>query len=1004
MAERLRGGARGLGRWLGSHGGKATTHGLGTWTFAARSANVRSVTGNPRSGGSPSGIEFRLLGGVEARRDGRPLALGGRRQEALLAHLLLAGGRLVPADQLIDELWAGEPPDGAAGTLRSYVSRLRAVLSDDARIDGRSGGYSIDVPPDALDTERFDALARDGRAALVAGDARVAVERLTAALDLWRGPALAGVGDDGALRIAAERLEEARRSAGEDRIEAEVARGGAAGVIDELEALVREHPYRERLWRLLMTALYQSERAADALAAYQRAWAVFRDDLGIEPGPELRAVEAAIARGELPRVRAAAARDNLPVAMTTFIGRTAEIEAIERHLAAARLVTLTGIGGVGKTRLAIEAAHRAAERLDDGPWFVDLSALTAPELVAREVAGVLDVVEQSDESVVDRLAVRLRTAETLLVLDNCEHLRAACAQLAGRLLGVAPALRILATSREPLGVAGEVDLAVQPLPTPGAHDDREAIASSDAVRLFLARALDARPGAGDDPATLQSAAAICRDLDGLPLAIELAAARAKAFSVPQIADRIGDRFRFLVSWRRLAPDRHRTLKEAMDWSHDLLDDRERILLRRLAIFAGGFTLEAASAICLDGDEPATIDSLGRLVDASLVVAEERSSAMRYRLLETVREYAIEHLVASGEAEGIRGAHAAWYLALAEDLEPQLRGEHQTIAFATLETEHDNLRAALAEVETGGDPAVRLRLTTALSRFWYVRGYLAESRRWLERALVGVGAAPPLLRRRALTAAGAVALLQGDYGAAVRLSEQSLAASRETGDPRLIANGLSNLGAIVLAAGDRARARPLLEEAVAIARSVDDTRIAALAINNLGDLALTEGDYAAARPLFHESLGLLRARGDTANIARSLFNLGSVELMLGSTSIAAARFGESLRLGRETGDKEDLAWCLIGIAAVAARSDDGAAAAALVGAGVALLEAMGAAFKPFERHLHDDTVARAQALAGNEDYARESGRGAGLALDAALDEAVAIVERTAEPRSPDAVSA
>jgi predicted ATPase/DNA-binding SARP family transcriptional activator len=952
---------------------------------------VRFVTARGRIGGS-SRIEFGLLGGVAARRDGRTLALGGRRQEALLAHLLLAGGRLVSADLLIEELWAGEPPDGAAGTLRSYVSRLRAILSDDAPIHGRSGGYSIDAPAGSVDAERFEDLVRDGRAALAGADPRRAVERLDAALELWHGPALAGVADDGELRVAAERLEELRRSAREDRIEARVAIGSSSDVIDELEALVRELPYRERLWRLLMTALSRAERQADALAAYQRAWAIFRDELGIEPGPELRALEASIVRGEFPTGRAHAAHDNLPVSMTRFIGREAELAAIERHLATARLVTLTGIGGVGKTRLAIEAAERVADGVDDGPWFVDLSALTAPELVAREVAGALDVVEQSDESVVDRLAVRLRGTEALLILDNCEHLRGACAELARQLLSVAPRLRILATSREPLGVAGEVDLAVQPLPTPGAHDDRAAIASSDAVRLFLARALDARPGVGDDPATLESAAAICRDLDGLPLAIELAAARAKAFSIQQIADRIGDRFQFLVSWRRLAPDRHRTLRETMDWSHDLLDERDRRLLRRLAIFSGGFTLEAAGAICLDGDEAAAIDGLGRLVDASLVVAEERSGAMRYRLLETVRQYATSHLVASGEADGIRRAHAGWYLALAEDLEPQLRGEHQTTAFATLETEHDNLRAALGEVEAAGDPEVRLRLTTALSRFWYVRGYLAESRRWLERALVGVGAAPPLLRRRALTAAGAVALLQGDYDAAVHLSELSLAASRETGDQRLVANGLSNLGAIVLAAGDRARARASLEEAVSIARSVDDSRIAALAINNLGDLALTEGDYASARPLFEESLGLLRQRGDTANIARSLFNLGSVELMLGSTGDAAGRFGESLRLGRETGDKEDLAWCLIGIAAVAARTGDGPVAAALIGAGVALLDAMGAAFKPFERHLHDDTVARARTLTGPDAYELEVSRGAALALDPALDEALDVVAR------------
>ena len=603
------------------------------------------------------------------------------------------------------------------------------------------------------------------------------------------------------------------------------------------------------------------------------------------------------------------------------------------------------------------------------------------------------VVEQSDESVVERLAGRLRPVRALLVLDNCEHLREACADLAKRLLAAVPELRILATSREPLGVVGEVDIAVQPLATPTAHDPPAAIASSDAVQLFLARARDARPGLDADPATLAAIAAIARDLDGLPLAIELAAARVKAFSIAQIASRIEDRFRFLVSWRRLSPDRHRTLKEAMDWSYDLLDARQQELLRGLAVFAGGFTLDAVAAVCLAGDDAAAADLLEHLVDASLVVAEERGGEMRYRLLETVRQYAAALLLEAGDAATLTGAHATWFLELAEQIEPTLTGDRQTVALATLETEHDNLRAALTHLDTEVGSADRLRLATSLSRFWYVRGYLAESRRWLERALEGVDDAPALLRRRALTAASAVALLQGDYAAGVAFSEGSLAAAREAGDRRLIANGLSNLGAITLAAGDRDRARSLLEEAVELARSVDDERIAALAINNLGDLALTEGDYPRARPLFEESLAILRRRGDAANIARSLFNLGSVELMLGSTTGAAARFRESIELGRETGDKEDLAWCLLGVAGVAARAGDGLRAAGLLGSGVALLDAIGAAFKPFERHLHDDAVERARALIGAERYEGERMRGASLSLDAAIAEALEVAEES-----------
>ncbi|HET7030202.1 MAG TPA: BTAD domain-containing putative transcriptional regulator [Candidatus Limnocylindrales bacterium] len=941
--------------------------------------------------GPGTSLEIRLLGEVGARRDGRAVNLGGRRQQALLAHLVLAGGRAVSADRLIEELWAGEPPDGAAATIRSYVSRLRGILGPEAAIVGRAAGYALEVPPDTVDATRFEQLAERGRAALHREETRGAAEQLRAALDQWTGPALAGLADDGELRFAAERLEALRLSVQEDRTEAALALGETAGLVDELEGLLVDHPYRERLWRLLMLALYRAGRQADALAAYQRAWKRLRDDLGLEPGEELRALEAAIVRQEVPAAPAPVERENLPHPTTIFVGREAELGAIERHLVEARLVTLTGIGGVGKTRLALEASRRTATAWTDGPWFIDLSALAEPDLVARAVAGALGVVEQSDESVVDRLAARLRPVDALLVLDNCEHLRAACADLAQRLLSAAPLLRILATSREPLGVGGEVDLAVQPLGTPAAHDDPESIGDSDAVRLFLARANDARPGITADPATLEAVATIARDLDGLPLAIELAAARVKALSIAQIADRLGDRFRFLVSWRRLAPDRHRTLKEAMDWSYDLLDERERALLRGLSVFAGGFTLEAAAAVCA-GDGDAT-DRLERLVEASLVIAEERAGAMRYRMLETVRQYAAGRLAESGEAKVLHEAHAAWFVRLAEEAESELTGDRQAEALADLEIEHDNLRVTLAQLDAAGDAERRLRLATSLSRFWYVRGYLAESRRWLERSIGGVADAPPLLRRRALTAASAVALLQGDYPAGVGFAERSLAAATESGDQRLIANGLSNLGAITLAAGDRPRARTLLQQAVALARSIDDTRIAALAINNLGDLALTEGDYGRAQPLFEESLALLRQRGDSANIARSLFNLGSVELMLGATGAAAGRFRESVELGRETGDKEDLAWCLLGLAGVAAWQEDGAAAAALLGAGGALLEAIGAAFKPFERLLHDDTAARAIVLTGAETFAIERARGAAWSLDAAIGEALDLARRT-----------
>jgi tetratricopeptide (TPR) repeat protein len=426
----------------------------------------------------------------------------------------------------------------------------------------------------------------------------------------------------------------------------------------------------------------------------------------------------------------------------------------------------------------------------------------------------------------------------------------------------------------------------------------------------------------------------------------------------------------------------------MDWSYELLGDDERALLGALSAFSGGFTLVAAARVCLDGDEERALTLLERLVDCSLVVAEERAGGMRYRMLETVRQYAGARLAAGGEDDRVRIEHARWCLALAEEAEPELTGEKQATWFALLEAEHDNLRSALDYVAANGESDLLLRLAVALTRFWYVHGYLAEARAWLHQAIAQGAERPPVLRRRALTAAASLALIQGDYGDATGLAEESLAVSRETGEPHLVANALSNLGAIVLAAGDEARAAVLLEEAVVRAREAGDERVAALAINNLGDLALTVGDYERAEPLFEESLALLRARGDTANVARALFNLGAVALQVGRLEDARARFRESVALGRETGDKEDLAWCLEGLAGVAAAKAQGTHAALLLAAAGALLSEMGADFKPFERQLHATTEARALDLCGPEAFAAAAEEGAALSLDEALDRALA----------------
>lgn len=936
------------------------------------------------------GLRFSVLGPVEVHRDGDTVALGGPRQRALLALLLVDVGRAVRSDALIDEIWAGEPPDAAETTLRSYVSRLRAALGDAGLVTATAAGYVLRAPHEAVDAREFERLVRLADDDTDRARHRQARERVARALDLWRGRPFGELADDGRLRVEADRLEELRLHALEVRLDADVALGRSAAVVDEIEALVDRYPHRERLWRTLMLALYHSGRQADALAAYRRARRLLDDQLGIDPGPELQSIEQAILRQEVEPITQSPAGSMLPAQLTTFIGRTEELDQLQLLTRSARLVTLTGVGGVGKTRLALEAARRRGADTADGAAFTDLAAVVEPSAVARTVARAVGVREHS-ESDLEQLTNHLRAREMVLVLDNCEHVLQAAGDVAAAILSECPEVAIVATSRAPLGLPGEVDFAVAPLPLPRQGASDTELLDSDAIRLLMDRARAVRgarravtdPRADVGGLALADAARICRDLDGIPLAIELAAARAKALTLAEIARRLDDRFRFLVSWRRVASSRHQTLRQTMDWSYELLGRREQSAFAALAVFIGGFDLEAAADVCLDGDGDAALDAIERLVDASLVVpgaGRWSSSGTRYGMLETVRQYAAGRLGGTETVISVRDRHAAYFARLAARAEPELSGSNQAEWFGRLDAEHDNVLAALshlAATEGAGERA--LEMTVALTRFWYVRGYLAEASDRLRRALDAAPDAPVGLRRRALTASASVALLRGDYPTATALAEASLAAARTTGEERLVANGLSNLGAIVLAAGDTERAHALLTAAVDLARSVGDTRILALALNNLADHALTIADYERAEPLFNESLTLLRERGDVANLARSLFNLGAVALRSGRLDDAEERLRDSLTHGIAADDKEDLCWCFLGLAGLAAARSQPERAARLLGAAVALLQQIGGAFKPFERQLHDDTRARTSAMLTGAEFAAAFANGAMAAL-------------------------
>lgn len=919
---------------------------------------------------------LRVLGPLEAAGDRGPIVIDAAKPRTLLAALVLRRGATATSDQLIDALWGEAPPASAQKLLQVYVSQLRHALPAAIDIQTRPTGYALALDDDELDAAVFERLVSDGRASFRSGNPALAASTLRRGLALWRGPAYADVRYEPFAIEEAERLERLRDLALEDRLEADLRLGRHGEILGELRGLLATDPTRERLAAVAMLAAYRSAGPAEALAIFATVRDAILTEFDEALGDELLELRDRIARRD-PTLAAApdaaAVLDTvapLPVPPSPLVGRERELAELRSLLArpGVRLVSLTGAGGSGKSRLALELARQLATEFANGAVLVDLAPLEDPELVPVTLARALGLEPGPDPMAT--LQSRLANRETLLVLDSVEHLRGAAPQLV-RLLAGAPRLVMIITSQVVLHVSGEHVYPVGPL------------AQDEGVELFVQRASARDARFVMDAASRPTMASIVRRVDALPLGIELAAARVSTLGLRGLDERLASRLSVLTGGPRDLPARQQTLRETLDWSVRLLESPERELLAGVSVFAGGFTLEAAGAVCLDGDEALAADLLGRLVDASLAVTDERHGWARYRLFDTIRDYATERLAASEKLDITRQRHALWCLALVERMEPELTGDRQIEAFANLETEHESLRAALAFDGLDKTPEVRLRLTVGLSRFWYVRGYLAEARQWLERALAVAPEAPAVLRRRGLTAAAAFALIQGDYAAATSLSEKSLDAARETGQGRLIANGLSNLGAIVLAAGDRRRAAGLLEEAVALAREVGDERIAALAINNLGDLALTEGQYARAAPLFEESLALLRARRDTANVARSLFNLGAVALMLDRPGEARERFRESLAFGREAGDKEDLAWCLLGIAGLAAVEGNGMRAALLLGGAEALLAVMGGAFKPFERHLYDTTADRARRLCGAEMFDGTRQRGAAMSLDEAI---------------------
>ncbi|MCA2218409.1 BTAD domain-containing putative transcriptional regulator [Jidongwangia harbinensis] len=800
-------------------------------------------------------FEYGILGPLEVRFAGAPAAVGGPRHRALLAALLIQPNVVVSLGQLVETLWE-DPPAGATELLYGRIAEVRRAMRAAAGrrvpdLETHTGGYLLRVTDGALDAQRFERLVEAGLEAAGTGEHRRAGELQRAALTLWRGPALADVADQPAAEAAIARLEELRMRAVEARIDADLADGRHHELIAELAALVADHPLNERLWGQLMLARHRSGRLGEALATFDAARRELVERLGTEPGPHLRRLHQQLLRPDLELTPDAAVPVAvLPRPLTTFIGRASEVAMVRRLLTTQRLVTVTGVGGAGKSRLALEAgAGRAA-------WLVELAALSQPDLLPDVVGDALGVPPHGTRPRLDAIVAHLRDVDGLLILDNCEHLLDAAAGLAERILAACPGLRILATSRERLGVTGEALLPLPGLAVPDAGAATAALAGrSPAVRLFVERATATDPGFALTDRTATAVVTICRELDGLPLAIELAAARANAFTVDELAARLGGRFDLLTRGSRTAEPRHRTLHAVVDWSYQLLNDDERRLFAWLSVFAGRFELAWAEALAADLHPPATTASIvAALVDKSLLSQESG----RYRMLETLRAYGIERLDEQHELQRVRDRHAVLVVAIADDPHYQFGGDSTAaqLVGATIE----QFRTVMEWSVDRGDAEAALRAAAALTLHRQKPEQHLAGRPGLQLPRNGGADVWPAVRARALSGLTLLAAHQGDLDAATAAGEEAAALFREAGDMERYGIVLRRLAFAEIFCGSLKRGDALLIRADQAATSPKPgVRAAMLAERAL--MALLRADWEQAARLSDAVHEILRDAGD-----------------------------------------------------------------------------------------------------------------------------------------------
>jgi len=742
-----------------------------------------------------------------------------------------------------------------------------------------------------------------------------------------------------------------------------------------------------------------SQTVAD-LAAHDLPPGVSLRDLGTHRLKDLKETEHLfqVVHSDLPAdfplLKSLSARpnNNLPVQLTSFVGRTREIAEVKRLLGDARIVTLTGSGGAGKTRLALQVAAEVLDGYPDGVWLAEFAPIADSALVPKTVAIALDVPEQPGRDMLETLVDALRPKALLLVLDNCEHLVAPCANFAVALLRGCPLVRLLATSREGLGVPGEALWRVPSLSLPDARrlPPPEDLVLYDAVRLFVDRAMATAPEFTVTSENAPAVAQVCQRLDGIPLAIELAASRVKVLAVEQILARLNDRFGLLTGGSRTVLPRQQTLRAAMDWSNDLLSERERMLFRRVSVFAGGWALEAAEAVCAGNGLASAdvLDLLTQLVDKSLVVVEMRDGQAWYRLLETVREYGGTRLHEAGEAEEVRRRHRDWYWALVEQATPELHGPNQIAWLERLEANHDNLRVALEWSKTAADgDATGLRLAAALCDFWDIHSHFAEGQAWLNEMLSLHKGAPSTVRVRALTSAAHLAHRQGDYAQVQMLSEAALSLSQAHGGTAESAEALHYLAHAAEGANDYGRAAELLERSVALHRSAENTWYLARTLNCLANTARVGEDYARAAGLYQEALTIFQRLGDKRIGGVALHNLGYIALRQDDNQRSQALFQQSLRAAEQLGDKWMMLKCLGGLGGASAETRP-ESAAILFAAATALMSAYQIRLEPFNRRDFDHYLAVTKRLLSEQAFRKAWAQGEVMTLDQAIEYALA----------------